>query len=134
MLSSKYYFEFAKKSCGYDNPTSEIKNNVDNLLNKVNQFLSKVAELENITIEYVATSTIRTEKRNAETDGAKKSLHLIGRAIDIKDTNGKLANAILNHLDLLKQYKLCFEDPNYTKGWVHLDDRARGGEFRMFKP
>lgn len=73
-------------------------------------------------------------------NAAKKSLHMVGKAIDIKDDNTQsLAKKILTRPELLKTLDLWLEDPAATKGkytnWVHLDLGVRKErELRMFKP
>ena len=129
-FTTKYYFEFAK----FDNPSQELLNNATTLVQRVNALLFDITTLTGMAIDCIATSTIRTPERNKKIGGAKNSLHLIASALDILDKDGKLARAILSHQDLLKKYQLCFENPEYTKGWVHLDIAKRGGEYRMFTP
>lgn len=129
MFTVEYYF--AK----YKNPSQELINNCKAFLSKVNGLLAELEQVQNIKIDYIATSTIRTAEHNKSINGATKSYHLLARAIDIKDTNGVISASIMKHQYLLSKYKLCLEHPDSTKGWCHLDDGARKGvEYRVFKP
>jgi hypothetical protein len=116
--------------------TQEILLNSIILLEKVN------ALLLNLGVKEVSVSSgWRPAAINANiSNAAKKSLHMIGKAVDIKDDKGQsLVNKILTNPELLKNYDLWLEDPAFTKGkytnWVHLDLGVRKDrELRMFKP
>lgn len=131
-FTTNYYFEFARKSNGFQNPSKKVQNNATILIRRVNNLLADIVKITGIAIDCIATSTIRTPEHNAKVGGSKNSLHLIAKALDIADKSGKLAKAIYDNQHLLKQHKLSFENPKYTKGWVHLDIAMRGGEYRMF--
>lgn len=116
--------------------TDEVRANGQALLDKVNPFLSELG----IT-EIVISSGFRTSEVNASTpNSAKRSLHMVGSAIDILDDhNQTLAKKVLARPDLLKKYELWIEDIGSTKGkntnWVHLDQGIRTDRtLRMFKP
>lgn len=116
--------------------TQEIILNATILLEKVN------ALLLSLNIKKVEVSSgWRPSGINASVvNAAKKSLHMTGKAVDIKDDKSQsLASKILTNPELLKTYGLWLEDPAATKGtntnWVHLDIGERiERPLRMFKP
>lgn len=94
------------------------------LLKKVNALLLELG-LENRVFDI--SSGFRPSSVNKATAGsAKKSLHMLGMAIDIVDDKKQtLAKLIMSRPDLLKKHGLWLEHPNSTIGkntnWVHLD-------------
>jgi len=115
--------------------TEEITNNLIILLEKVNAILWEL-KIDKATV----SSGWRPAAINAGVaNAAKKSYHMIGKAVDIMDdANQSLAAKILAQPDLLKKYGLWLEDPASTKGqrtnWVHLDFGDRTDRpLRMFK-
>lgn len=105
--------------------TPTIKTNANDLLKRVNDLLNEL-EIE----KAVVTSGWRPAAVNRAAGGARKSSHMVGKAVDIlDDTEQSLANKILSRPELLKKYDLWIEDPNYTIGkrtnWVHLDTKQR---------
>lgn len=102
-----------------------IENNAKDLLQRVNSLLTDLG-IEKAKV----SSGWRPKAINKNAGGAKKSAHLVGKAIDIKDDeNQSLSKKILENAHLLKDYGLWIEDPKYTKGkwtnWVHLDTVKR---------
>lgn len=62
------------------------------------------------------------------------SNHLKGLAADIYDEGGILLAWVLQHLDLLKTLGFYFEDPNYTKTWLHFQCISPHSGKRFFIP
>jgi len=116
--------------------TQEILDNIIILLEKVNALLWELK----ITKAEVSSGWRPAAVNSQVANAAKKSLHMTGKAVDIKDDSGQsLAAKILSQPDLLKKYELWLEDPAHTKGkntnWVHLDIGSRSDRpLRMFKP
>lgn len=109
--------------------TDEILENAKVLIEKVNSLLSDLG-----IIAVVVSSGWRPNAINSAVGGAKRSLHLQGRAIDLKDSTGELDRVIEERPDLLKKYNLWLEDPDATKGWCHLDTGVRKDRpSRVFK-
>lgn len=109
--------------------TDEILENAKVLIEKVNSLLSDLG-----IIAVVVSSGWRPNAVNSAVGGAKKSLHLQGRAIDLKDSTGELDRVIEERPDLLKKHDLWLEDPDATKGWCHLDNGNRKDRpSRVFK-
>ena len=82
----------------------------------------------------VFTCTYRSPEHNARVGGAKKSSHLTGCACDIADADGKLADYIMTNPELLEECDLYAENPEKTKGWVHLSSLAPKSGKRIFNP
>jgi hypothetical protein len=116
--------------------TQEVLLNAITLLEKVNALLWNL----DIKTTEVSSGWRPAAINGAVANAAKKSLHMIGKAVDIKDDKGQsLANKILTKPELLKNYDLWLEDPAATRGkntnWVHLDMGTRSDRpLRMFKP
>lgn len=115
-----------------DEYTPLVRNNAILLLDQVNGLLEDLV-LKNF--RYKVTSGWRPLSVNRLAKGAKRSLHLVGRAIDIADTGKKLSDAILDRTELLSKWHLWLESPRHTNGWVHLDNGDRSKrEPRIFAP
>lgn len=111
--------------------TDQIKENAQILLNKVNQLLTEL----NIDIVEVSSGWRPAAINNTIQNASKKSAHMEGKAVDIKDIDHKLYDLILSRNDLLKKYGLWMEDKESTKNWVHLDYKERSDRpIRVFKP
>lgn len=99
--------------------TEELTNNAVTLLDKV---INLLQELGVDPDQKDVSSGFRPSEVNAAIKNtAKKSLHMTGFAIDIKDADGSLGKLIASRPDLLRKYGLFIEDLKHTKGWVHLD-------------
>jgi hypothetical protein len=80
------------------------------------------------------TSGFRTSAANGSAHAAKRSAHMSGEAVDLADPHGAIANTILGLPHVLEDYDLYMENPQYTKGWVHLSTRAPKSGNRIFIP
>lgn len=116
--------------------TSEVQQNAKTLLEKVNALLNELS-----VSSAVVTSGFRPAAINNKiTNAAKKSAHMIGKAVDILDNkNQDLAKLVANSPILLKKYGLWMESMTATKGkntnWVHLDTMDRKDRpSRVFLP
>lgn len=108
--------------------TSEVKTNITELLNKVNDLLNEL-NITNVDV----SSGFRPSEVNAKVlNAAKKSLHTTGQAIDIIDTKDqKLSKKLQEDAEknkensLITKYGLWLEHPQHTIGkntnWCHLD-------------
>lgn len=72
-------------------------------------------------------------------NGAKKSNHLLGAAIDIDDDDkGTLWNWVKDNLELLQEVGLWIEDPRWTHGkvgtWMHFQIVPPKSGKRIFVP
>ena len=97
--------------------TKEVKDNAVRLLNRVNQLLKELGYSKaNVS------SGFRPSSVNAKTKGAaKKSLHMLGKAIDIADPNHELYKKVEQKPELLKKYGLWMEHKEDAPTWCHFD-------------
>ena len=101
----------------------------EELLDRVNLLL---AELE---VETLVCSGWRPPSVNAQVKGAAKhSKHMTGHAIDIADPTRKIARAIVRDPEILVRSDLYAEDPEHTRGYIHLQSVGPGSGKRIFKP
>lgn len=111
--------------------TKEIKDNAIVLLNRVNQLLKELG-VTSVTV----SSGFRPSAVNAKIKGsAKKSLHLLGKAVDIHDPQHELYKKIEANPELLKKYGLWMEHKDNAPTWCHLDNSSLrpDREVRIFR-
>ena len=65
---------------------------------------------------------------------AMGSSHLYGCAVDIADPTGDFARWVRSHTSKLVECGLWCENPQYTKGWVHLTTYMPKSGNRFFNP
>lgn len=99
---------------------SRVEDNAKFLLHQVNTLL----QMLNVDVVHV-TSGWRPREHNEKIGGAKNSYHIVGRAVDIADPLGGLAQLIKDNPEKLRSLQLWMEDPAHTKTWVHLDNGMR---------
>lgn len=112
--------------------------NLDNLIAALNPVRHAYGKPMKVSSGY------RPGAYNTAAGGAKKSAHQDCQAVDIEDKDGKLAEFLLNNLDLLERHGLYLESPDYTyiinsqgvrqTGWIHLDIRGPKSGKRVFIP
>lgn len=96
--------------------TTECLANATELLKRVNALL-----MDHGILSCVVSSGWRPSAVNGAVGGAKKSGHLIGKAIDLKDGAGELDRTLASKPELLRKHGLFLESPDKTTGWTHLD-------------
>lgn len=109
-------------------PTSEIINK------NLNELFHKIMAWQDVYMDeggrpFVVTSGLRDEAFQNELIAqgktkAKHSKHIYGAAVDLRDKTGVLGRWALENEFYFKQLGLYFEDPRYTKGWVHAQIMA----------
>lgn len=111
--------------------TKEVKDRAVILLNKVNQLLKDLGIDKAKVSSGFRPSTVNSNIKGA----AKKSLHMIGRAVDIEDVGNVLYDKIYARPDLLTKYGLWMENKLDTPSWCHLDDSDTRADrpIRVFK-
>jgi hypothetical protein len=112
-----------------DEYTSEISNNLDTLLEKLNVLRAAYGHPMKVSSGWRPAS-INGMIPNA----AKKSNHMIGLAVDIADADGALMKWCLDNLDLLTATGLYLEDFRYTPTWCHFQSVAPKSKKRIFVP
>lgn len=112
--------------------TPEIVKNAESTATRINALLTDLGWTDPAEV----SSGWRPPSINGAVSGAaKKSLHMLGLACDLKDPKGKLAKALAARPDLLEKHKAWLEDPKSTKGWAHVDFGERPArKVRIFKP
>ncbi len=121
-----------------EEPSSEVIENAQDLLSRVNVLLSRVAEIEP-GVEAAQSPHINSGWRpasyNAKVFGsAKNSLHITGQAIDIADPDGELDEFLFDNPHLLVEAGLWAEHPSATRRWSHLQNQAPRSGNRFFFP
>lgn len=82
-----------------------------------------------------ATSCLRSIKDQKRINpSAMGSSHLYGCAVDIADPQGQLASWLQVRIVMLAEYGLWMENPDKTKGWVHLSTYMPKSGKRIFNP
>jgi hypothetical protein len=83
----------------------------------------------------LASSCLRSLKDQQRINpSAMGSSHLYGAAVDVADPKGELAKWLLENSYKLETYGLWMENPEKTKGWVHLQIYATKSMTRIFNP
>lgn len=115
--------------------TDELRLNASKLLEAVNNLFKD----SGFTLLKLS-SGYRSAAINASVGGAKRSLHMTCRALDIADPHGAIENWVNTQQDNLAALGLWQEHPDSTPGWVHLDIGVRAAKarpgclLRQFKP
>lgn len=108
----------------------DLRSNAEDLIRRVNNLLIAL-KIDDCKV----TSGWRPSAINSRAQGAKRSLHMTCRAVDLADSNQSLTKGILQEPQLLLEYGLWLESPDVTHGWVHLDTGVRSERLiRVFKP
>lgn len=111
--------------------TPEVISNLEQLLKQV------TALLNDLGVDHVEVSSgFRPSTVNANIpNAAKKSLHMIGKAVDLADPTNSLDKLIESHPELLEKHGLWLESPLATPSWAHLDIGTRSArKIRIFIP
>lgn len=117
--------------------TEEQQSNLEILHDKINMIRSAYGK------PMIVTSGVRSiddHKRIYKQKGIPDdkipmgSRHLKGQAVDILDTDGKLADWCKNNESVLESAGLWLEDPSATIGWVHFQTEPPKSGRRFFLP
>lgn len=111
--------------------TLEVNGNALDLIKRVNNLFIALK----IPVPPV-TSGFRPWAINAKVGGAKRSLHAIGKAVDLSDPGNHIGKDIIqNHSHLLLDYGIWLENPEKTPNWLHADTGIRSDRLiRVFNP
>jgi hypothetical protein len=105
-----------------------MEGNLKVLLERLNKFRAWYGK------PMIVTSGYRDPGRNAEVGGSTQSSHMTCQAADFRDTDGLIAARVLANREKLVEFDLYMEDPEFTKGWCHLQWRPTRSGNRVFKP
>lgn len=110
--------------------TLDIRSNAEDLVRRVNNLLNAL-QIKDPKL----SSGWRPSAINSRSGGAKRSLHMFGKAVDLVDKDGSIKDTILKCPEKLLEYGLWLEDPASTPSWCHLDTGIRSTRaVRVFKP
>lgn len=117
-------------------PTMDMLHDAQVLAQRVsNLWQSYSSTMMDYCPEPVVSSGYRPPEVNAETPGAAKdSNHMLCRAVDIADPDGRFTDWCSKNMDLMAHFELWQEDPRWTKGWVHLQSVPPKSQHRIFIP
>lgn len=116
--------------------TDAVRANVSEIARRVNALLEDLGWTGKVDV----TSGFRPPAANAAANGATKSAHMVGQAVDLLDDKEQtLAKLIMSRPDLLIKHQLWLEHPDFTKGqrtnWAHIDFKQRRDRpVRVFNP
>jgi hypothetical protein len=120
-----------------DDINDEIRANAKDLVIRVQKLLDIWGGATEVS------SGWRPPSINAATPNAsKKSNHMIGCAVDLKDKSGRLDDWCLANLKVLEDLGLWMEHPDKTQtdlerfghGWCHLQSKPPKSGKRVFMP
>lgn len=122
--------------------TPEVADNARVLIERVNRVLSRAAQdnvlpgVDSASGTAVASGWRPRAVNDATPNAARTSKHVIGCAIDLRDTvpQRPLARWCLRHRKLLEGVGLWMEDPQWTPTWVHLQSVPPGSGDRVYVP
>ncbi len=109
--------------------TPELKTNLDKLLIALNKVRFHYGKPMQVSSGYRPAAINKTVK-----GAAPKSSHMTCEACDFRDPDGALAKWCLANLSILEDAGLYLENPEFTKGWVHLQTRKTRSGKRVFNP
>lgn len=114
--------------------TQDIEDNAKGLLSKVNLLLTVYSQHDTYFKGGVSSGWRPKAYNDTIPGAAKRSNHITGHAVDIRDPNNTLNNWCLNNQENLVKCGLYMEHPLATKGWCHLQDVSPGSNIRVFRP
>ena len=124
-----YFCGHDKDPC-YKYDLDSVKyNNAVILICKINRLEDRLNQFK-----YTVNSGWRPEYYNNSIGGSPRSNHIICRAIDLLDVDNLLGNYLKENVQILSDIGLCMENPEFTKGWCHLQDVMPGSGRRVFNP
>ena len=109
--------------------TQEISNNLDKLLIPINKIRAAYGKPMSIASGWRPPSI-----NEATSNAAKKSNHMIGLAVDIKDADGAVRKWVLNNLQLMKDLGIYMEDFRWTPTWTHFQCVPPASGKRIYVP
>lgn len=112
--------------------TEQVEQNALTFIAKVNNLFK---ELGHTAPAYISSGWRPMSINSKVAGAAKKSLHTLGLAMDIKDPDGKLYALVTAKPELLRKYGLWVEHREATPTWLHIDAGNRVDRpSRVFKP
>lgn len=109
--------------------TPEISDNIDKILIPLNILRKRYGKPMDVSSGWRPPAV-----NDATSNAATKSNHLKGLAVDFKDSDGKLRDWVVEHLEWLAGLGFYFEDFRWTPGWVHLQIVPPNSKRRVYIP
>ena len=108
--------------------TPDLLKNAQDTINKVNRLLQLFGSTRKVTSGY------RPAAINAAVGGAKRSKHMLCKACDLEDRDGKLDAWCYDNQPKLAEIGLWLEHPSATPGWCHIQTVPPKSGVRVFRP
>ena len=109
--------------------TFELLENAIDTVEKVNKLLDAFGSQRKVTSGYRPASV-----NAAIPNAAKKSNHMLCKACDLEDVDGKLDKWCMDNLHVLTEIGLWLEHPSATKTWCHIQTVPPKSGNRVFYP
>lgn len=109
--------------------TFELLENAIDTVEKVNKLLDTFGSQRKVTSGYRPASV-----NAAIPNAAKKSNHMLCKACDLEDVDGKLDKWCMDNLHVLTEIGLWLEHPSATKTWCHIQTVPPNSGKRVFYP
>lgn len=109
--------------------TFELLENAIDTVEKVNKLLDVFGSQRKVTSGYRPASV-----NAAIPNAAKKSNHMLCKACDLEDVDGKLDKWCMDNLHRLDEIGLWLEHPSATKTWCHIQTVPPKSGKRVFYP
>jgi len=129
MISLDQYW-MGRDSKYADELTDEIRLNAQETIDRVNRLLEYAGRSVDDVNSGWRPPSINEQIKNA----AKRSNHLIGRAVDVRDIDRSLATWVADNADILLVCDLYCEDFRWTPTWVHFQTVPPGSGRRIYIP
>jgi len=121
--------EFLMGRAKLDELTPEQVANMNTIIPRANDLLQAFGEYRKVNSGY--RSPADQQRINPS---APKSKHLLCAAIDLSDPDGKLSAFVMANLPLVSRIGLWIENPQKTRGWVHIQCLPPKSGSRVFNP
>lgn len=109
--------------------TEQMRMDSLSMVDKTNRLLSLFGSSRKVSSGY-RPELINSTIKNA----ALHSNHIICRAVDLEDHDGRLDFFCMTHQDDLIRIGLWLEDPRGTPGWCHVQIVSPASHHRVFMP
>lgn len=113
--------------------TKEVSDNLDKLLEVIGKVEEKYL-LDGGEVFKVNSGWRPSGINDATSNASKTSKHLLGLAVDIGDSEGKVWKWVLQNVEFLKGLGIYLEDKRWTPSWCHMQCVPPGSGKFIFIP